>query len=132
AHAREQNDCAVRALALVLDKPYAEVLAACRAHGRKDRKGTYNWTSDAVLRDYGYERVTIMSKWHREGMEPLLYKSYTSIERDPRLAYGRYLIGSNRHVAAMIDGKLLDYGAGRRRTRVETVDALVPLNSPFR
>ena len=46
---------------------------------------------------------------------PYTAKTAITIERDRKLQQGRYLIGMTCHLAAMVDGKLVDWTTGRRK-----------------
>lgn len=150
--AGERKDCAVRAAAAALDRPYAEVLQVFTQCGRKPQRGTQKRITQEVMKRYGYEMVLIMTRYafkradgsHETSLpveggpnyrvqpiEPLLYRTYRTLPNDPRLQSGVYLVSSDRHICAMIDGKLIDTGL-ERRTRILEVHQLVRLDSPFR
>lgn len=50
----ENNDCAVKAVTIATGFSYEKIHAMMKAHGRKDRKGTLNYITRAVLNELGY------------------------------------------------------------------------------
>lgn len=116
----ETNDCAVRALAIATQTPYAEVHKNLKAKGRRDRRGTkLAWITEAV-------------KQLAPGSEEIVPSSISSCGSRFRISYpnlsdtlrkyreGRYVIVVTGHAIAVIDGIVHDSGqikGGRSRVR---------------
>ena len=101
----ENNDCAVRAVAITTGIPYCQVHKAFTQAGRKHRKGTSRRITELVVNALGFDmdRIAVRAK------------TGVTAERDHCLANGRILLGMTRHLAPMIDGKLYDWTNGRRK-----------------
>lgn len=106
----DDNDCVVKAMAIVSGKSYEECWKACRKKGRKHGKGFYTGVAEQILRDWGFITQVV-----RTGAKTL--KSLPKLE-------GRYLIQNggytNSHLSAMVDGQIEDWADGRRK-RVKMV-----------
>lgn len=104
--AHERNDCAVRAFVYVTGRPYAEVHALFKKHGRKDGKGTWRHTSNAVAKELGM-------RWIAEDCTAL------SFLRD--MTFSRPVAAVIRgHAFGVEKGKIIDTGAVvRPRSRVQ-------------
>lgn len=114
---RERNDCAVRAMSLVLNRPYSEVHQDLAARGRRDGRGTRNTIiSDSMLvltADVGQRAIE--SEWlHVRTKAPTLA---TFVRERP---HGRYLVLVRGHALAVIDGVVHDWtnGGSGARSRV--------------
>lgn len=102
----ETNDCAVRASSVATGKTYAEMHAAYKAAGRKDRKGTPVFLIDDVL-DYKLG-LKAQSKRSAKTLAKFL-KEYNT---------GSWVLCNARHAWAVIDGVVHDAGPVGARTRV--------------
>ena len=103
----ERKDCTVVAMALALDLDYKTVHSAMAIAGRKHGKAcNFSVIGRKAAADLGFLMETLLD-----------YSAKTMItaERDPKLAKGRYIIQIRRHVAALIDGKVIDWSQGRRK-----------------
>jgi len=116
--ARENNDCTVKALAIVTELDYSTVHAAFAKAGRKPRKGANRAISAKAAKLLGFHMEQVDSH--------ISARTAITIEREPSLQSGRYVIGMTRHLAAMIDGKLVDWSEGRRK-KINAVYALSPI-----
>lgn len=105
-YAWENNDCVVRASSLATGKPYAEMHAAYKAAGRKDRRGTPVFLISKVL-DY---KLGIKAQTRRNAMT--LARFLTVYKT------GRWVMCNARHAWAVIDGVVHDMGPVGARTRV--------------
>ena len=114
---KERNDCTVKALTITTGLPYKQVHAAMAKAGRKPRKGAHLATMKKAAESLGY---------HFESFRPFMAKTVTSAERDPHLLHGRFVLSTSSHVAAMVDGAVIDWTKGRRH-RVNTVFAVTPI-----
>lgn len=54
---KERGDCAVKAIAIACDVPYATAHALCAKYGRKHGSGTYMHITSNVLKELGFEMV---------------------------------------------------------------------------
>ncbi len=121
---RETNDCAVKAVALLCDVPYAEVHAKMAQLGRIRGKGTpYNVIRQAI-KSFGFE----IKQWTYNDMWAVIatypggpdggHRNLRSITtHHPRrfkaawapLKNKRLLLGVKKHVAAYTDGVVADW-----------------------
>lgn len=127
----ETNDCTVRALAAASGASYREAHAALAKHGRPHRKGPKAaWAQNngrrfidcPALRKAALE---LGCSW--KVLEPTDYsaKTMTTAPRDRRLANGRFICMVSGHVAAVVDGEVIDWTDGRRH-RIKEVYQVVP------
>ncbi len=102
----EHNDCTVKALTAATGLDYDTCHAALAAEGRRNRRGC-NWFTmgprAANKLGFNMERITGYSA-----------KTMISAERDRRLAKGRFVAQVRGHVAAVVDGNVVDWTQGRR------------------
>ena len=104
----ERNDCTVMALTAATGCTYDDCHAALAKAGRKMRRGC-NWPTigKRAAKSLGFL------------MEELDYRDYSAktmitAERDRKLRKGNFVLRVRGHVAAMVDGKIVDWTAGRR------------------
>lgn len=128
---RETNDCTVRALAAASGATYNDAHAALAKHGRPHRKGP------PAKRVYAHGRYHIDCPALRKAaldlgctwkvLEPAEYqaKTMTTATRDRRLAKGHFICMVRGHVAAVVNGEVIDWTDGRRH-RIKEVYELVP------
>jgi hypothetical protein len=106
----EANDCVVRAFSLALNRPYSEIHASCKSHGRVDKKGTSGFTVEAVAKEYGME--SIKADWSIRGALTLSQ----FIAANPT---GKFYMNRRGHAFALIDGVIHDWARGTGpRTRI--------------
>lgn len=117
-HHNETNDCAVKAVAIACNVAYSTAHAALKKHGRKDRHGTFHYTTFTAIKDLGFVATKIVTR-----------NSYTMRTVNKLCPTGRCLVFVHRHVAAMVDGKVQDWTAGRCH-RVESVYVISDPNAP--
>lgn len=113
---REKNDCVVIALAIASGKPYDEVHAILKRHGRKDRRGAFYGTIFNAVKEVSPKAIHNCIRKPCGGQ-------YTPRTIGKALPKGNYVVLFNRHAAAMVDGVIEDWSKGRRM-RVERVIAL--------
>jgi hypothetical protein len=104
----ETNDCTVRALTAATGLDYDICHAQLAKQGRKNRKGCH-WFIEGpkAAKALGFE----MRKMDRNEYRA---KTMITAERDSSLSSGRYCVLVRGHVAAMVDGKVIDWSQGRR------------------
>lgn len=101
----EANDCAVKALALVTGESYEMAHYALECQGRVPRDGTYTHQTLTALEELGFT-------WKRTGSEDIPARTAITLQR---LNWpGRYLVNYAGHVAAMVDGQVLDWTRTKR------------------
>jgi len=98
----ENNDCGVKALAVVTGLSYSECHAKLEHHGRKHGKGTYLSSMFGALRELGFSWVKTSCD-HR-GMRSLS----RNLPKD-----GNFLIHATRHFAGASGGKIHDWSENR-------------------
>ena len=112
----ENRDCAVRAVTLALGKPYAEVHAAMKRLGRRNRRGTPMWITAHVLESYGYKMVECTNVFPSA-------RTPITVQRElPNR--GVYLVRTRSHIFCYRAGKVHDWQAGRRH-RVVSIFKIV-------
>lgn len=131
----ETNDCTVRALAAATGESYEDAHAALAKHGRPYRKGPKALGNrlngrititcpalEKAARDLGYDfRI----------MEPSEYSAKTMVTaaRDRKLAKGHYICMVRGHVAAVVNGEVIDWTDGRRH-QIKEVYQITPSSKP--
>lgn len=122
----ETNDCTVKAVAIATGEGYDKAHAHLKSLGRKPRKGFF-WHQDSVVgwKNYPVNQYPLGTEGYITGLHRLGYKAtevtdfdaktVISLERDPKLAKGRYIIEVRRHALAMVDGQVIDHSKGTRR-----------------
>ena len=104
----ETNDCTVRALTASTGLDYDVCHAQLAKQGRKNRKGCH-WTIEGpkAAAALGFTMRQLPRSEYRA-------KTMITAERDPALRSGRFAVLVRGHVAALVDGKVVDWSAGRR------------------
>jgi hypothetical protein len=119
----EHNDCTVKALTAATGLSYDECHHALAKQGRKPRKGCHFHTvGKRAAADLGFLMETM--DWRDYSAKTMI-----SAERDRRLAKGRYVLQVRAHVAALVDGKVIDWSQGRRH-RIKAVYSFTPIAKP--
>jgi hypothetical protein len=124
----ERNDCTVRALTASTGLDYDICHEQLRKQGRRNRKGCHFFIEGPKAAEaLGYQ----MRKMDRSEYNA---KTMITAERDRNLRSGRYCVLVRGHVAAMVDGKVIDWSQGRRHcikavyevTKVDNAPTPVP------
>jgi hypothetical protein len=115
---KERNDCAVKALAIALDVPYAKAWEALNEAGRKPRGGTY-W-GDTL------KAVETLGGSLKEIPRPAKTVKTLPAKVDPGKTY---LVRVVRHVLAVTDGAVDDWTAGRAKRVKEIYEVTKPFIS---
>jgi hypothetical protein len=109
---KENNDCAVKAIAIVANASYEEAHAALAAQGRKNGRGSNLPQIMAALKSLG---VFV------HGYKGIKDHGGVAMRRLPmsRVKYhlpseGRFLVLTRNHIVAVKDGEVLDWTEGRR------------------
>ncbi|MCR9292041.1 MAG: hypothetical protein NXI32_04930 [bacterium] len=114
----ERYDCAVKALAIVADIPYAQAHAALKEQGRHNRCGTFAGQYEAALKKMGFQ----CEKMGRiKGQQAKTTKTLARIGAPQ----GRYLVRTSRHVLAVADGQVHDW-TSERLCRIKDVWQVYP------
>ncbi len=113
----ETNDCTVRALTASTGLDYDVCHAQLKKQGRKNRKGCH-WFIEGpkAAKALGFTMRQLTRTEYRA-------KTMISAERDTSLRSGRYCVLVRGHVAAMVEGKIVDWSQGRRH-RIKAVYAV--------
>ena len=127
----ETNDCTVLALAAAGNVTYEEAHAALKKHGRKNRKGPKAQT--VIVNGQRHVGCHAFQEACRElgigfrvmASEEFDAKTMTTAERDRKLSNGRFVAYVRGHVAAIVDGTVVDWTQGRRH-RIRSVWQLTP------
>jgi hypothetical protein len=132
----ETNDCTVTALAAAGQVSYDQAHAALSRHGRPYRKGPPAKRQTIAHPGYGVERNIVCPALEKAARELGLgfrvmsrqewrAKTMLSVPRDPRLAKGNYICMVRGHVAAVVNGQVIDWTDGRRH-QVKDVYEIIP------
>lgn len=113
----ERNDCTVRALTASTGLAYDVCHEQFRKQGRKNRKGVHFFREGPIA-------ATALGYTLRR-LQPNEYRAKTMItaERDPQLSSGSYCVLVRGHVAALVEGKVIDWSQGRRH-KIQAVYAV--------
>lgn len=125
--ASENNDCAVKAVALLTGAPYSQVLELMAKHGRQARKGTFRGTTQAVIEELGFtvrkwtfkERLDLIASYSPKA--PQWYQSLTTKQvkaynkKWRALPCQSMLLFSTQHVSAYKDGEVIDWAHNRAK-----------------
>jgi len=119
----EANDCAVRAVAAATGRSYTDAHTALKKVGRKNRRGTQQWMTFSVIKKFGF----VVTKINR----PKKAKTMKSLPGAMKAAgyTGTFLVFVRRHVAAFVDGTVVDWSAGRHH-RIHKIYAVTPKDVP--
>jgi hypothetical protein len=115
----ERFDCTVIALTATTGLDYDTVHAAMAAGGRKNGKRfAFDDKGQAIAKGLGFELQTLDRSEYSA-------KTMRSVERDRKLQAGAYIVRVRGHVAALVDGKVIDWSEGRLH-RIVKIWRVVP------
>lgn len=99
--ATEKKDCVVRAIAFALNITYAEAHAICKANGRRDGDGMFDYQWEPILRKNGFvnELADGRKGWGARVVKTFVTRVATS---------GRWVLKVRGHAFAVVDGVPLD------------------------
>lgn len=123
----ETKDCTVKALTAATGLDYGTVHKALADQGRKPRKGCHVFQMQAAAKALGFTMT-------RRDRNSYRAKTMTTAARDPRMRAGSLICETSGHVAAVINGEVIDWTAGRRHRiqGVYEVAAVEPVAPPAR
>ncbi len=115
---RENNDCAVVAIAAATGVPYAAAHAALKAAGRKDCRGTFIHQTQKALLALGFRMINVpMSSVIATFPSPHNNLKTITSHHPERFAKvwprGAFMLRSRRHILAIVDGVNCDWSKGR-------------------
>jgi len=117
--ANETNDCAVIAIAAATGTDYATVRDLLAAAGRKTRHGTQRAASYLVLDKLGFDRIPVVPEM-MIAQYPKAHQILKSVTSHHPRRFNKiwsdgntYLFFFSGHVAAVIDGTLIDWSINR-------------------
>lgn len=115
----ERNDCAVRAVSIATQTEYKAVLGLMAEKGRRPGRGTYMATILETVNDLGFRTKWVASSFfinqypgrHAELKSVTTHHParFRSVWEDGNT----YLISTTRHIAAVVNGAVHDWTAGR-------------------
>lgn len=104
---RESGNCTAIAMSALLDQDFDVSVYALQEFTGK-APGSFGWSP--------YLRAFKRLGYQVEETTSFTAKTVTTLERDPALKQGRYLVSvsGGRHAVALVDGKVIDWTEGRR------------------
>lgn len=108
----ETNDCAVKAVSIVCDVPYAVAHKALALCGRKPRKGTPMHVTNTAMIKLGYKMEQDM--WLK------IPKTVNRLENHPTVSKGYYVAITTDHILAIVNGRVEDWTRGKTHRPLAT------------
>lgn len=138
----EKNDCAIIAISILTDIPYETVHNEFTKIGRKQGQAVSIMHMETVLNNLGY----IIIHSHVSGPESLLRMVANRTSKFSKrvhifnkelqsfeiLKLFKTLVYTNRHVAALIDGKLIDWSAESKKQKVRHIQFIMKKEDAIR
>ncbi len=124
----ERNDCTVMALTAATGRSYDDCHAALAKAGRRRRRGcNFPIIGKAAAKSLGFLMEELPNYEYSA-------KTMITAERDRALKAGKYVLRVRGHVAAMVDGKIVDWTQGRRHriNNIYTFTAMAAPEAPTR
>lgn len=113
----ENNDCAIRAIALATGTEYRTVKAKLAEAGRKPRRGTYSHQSFAVLGDLGF-KATLVNPRTFIDRYPGIHATHKNVTTHHPARFNKvwkdgktYLMQVKGHILCVKDGENQDWSA---------------------
>lgn len=129
----ENNDCAVKAVALAANVPYAMAHSTLELMGRKRRCGTYTFDTRRAMKALGYDMVvvdpsTFIKQYPKPHCDVLKGCTTHHMDRFHKVwANGKtYMIVVPGHILTVINGVNHDWTQGKAK-RVQTIYEIVKL-----
>lgn len=112
-----KNDCGIIAVAIATQSSYEHVEKLFAELGRKLNRGVYIYQIVAACRILtGLDTIkSDIAERQRNGSR---YTMKTIGKQYPR---GRYILTCDGHVAALVDGQVMDWTAGRRHRVISVI-----------
>lgn len=104
---RESKDCAVKAVAVVIGRPYKVAHAALKACGRRNRCGTPRTVTIRAIESLGY-KVTLLPDNHAMRKAKTLRTLESKVP-----SRGMFLVVVNKHIIGIRSGMIQDWTEGR-------------------
>jgi hypothetical protein len=120
---KETNDCSVKALAIAGRVSYAKAHAVTKSLGRKHRKGMPMWRIIEAMKMIGCSVEHIKKPKKKDG------SGYTMMTIGKGFPRGYYIVEVRGHVAAMINGDIMDWSDGRKHRVTDIYKLTVPRGS---
>ncbi len=116
----EHRDCTVKALTAATGLSYDECHKALADTGRKPRKGCHWYIQGPIAANaLGFNMRRLDRSEYR-------CKTMITAAKDRALRSGRFVVQVKRHVAAVVDGNVVDWSEGTRR-RIEDIYECTPI-----
>lgn len=110
----EDNDCAVKAVAIACDVPYRMAHSLLKSEGRRDKRGTPTYMIHRAIKGLGFNMTEV------EGKAPFRFGGTITTLTRKLPSNGMYLAYTATHVLMVKNGKLEDWTEGRRH-RIQQV-----------
>lgn len=109
----ESKDCAVKAVAVVIGRPYKVAHAALKASGRRNNCGTPRQTTLRAIESLGF-KITPLDSKH------VMRKAKTLRTLDSKVpSRGMFLVCVKRHIIGVRSGMIQDWTEGRCHRIIE-------------
>jgi hypothetical protein len=115
----ETNDCAVKAVALVCNVPYATAHATLKALGRKDRKGTWSNQYMTAVKQLGKTMVRVNER-DLIAKYPSPHNNLRSVTSHHPRRFAKawdknkvYFMITSRHAFAVVNGETKDWSINK-------------------
>jgi hypothetical protein len=132
AESTDNNDCAVKAVAIATGTAYSEVFSLFEAEGRVKGKGVQQDVINAVLKALGYKSIAVNPAEYIAtygGVHSDVLKNVTT-HHPARFPHAfrdeqTYFFYSTGHVTCIVNGENHDWTKGRAK-RAKEIHAIVP------
>ena len=108
---KENNDCVVRSFAFGSGRPYQEIHALCKEHGRKDFQGTFDFTTHAVAKELNLVPVINIP-------DANCYRTMTLKKFLQKFPKGTYYVRKKGHAFVIKDGEVHNWKPLGGSTRI--------------
>lgn len=108
----EKNDCAVKAVSIVCDVPYAVAHKALALCGRKPRKGTPMTVTNMAMIKLGFKM--------EQDKSLKIPRTVKRLENHPTVAEGYHVAVTTNHILAIVNGRVEDWTRGKTHRPLAT------------
>ena len=112
----EDNDCAVKAVAIACDVPYSIAHAVLKKNGRKARRGTLRHITFKSVEDLGFKIKEVVHT----------AKTIDRLKTDAIVQQGFYFAFVSGHILTVVNGKVEDWTGRGSLRRVQRVFQVTP------